>query len=360
MIPHSRLVAVVAVLVAFGAHAGGLGGFGSRDTVEIEGGGDVEEAALGASFADMTAGTISPAEAHEVEQPTPEEAEETQAEQVAPAPEAAPEKPVEVAKPVEVSKPVAVAKPVAAVAPVQQKPQDLPPLVPIVADQVRKEEAAKPLEMAMVTPAGAEIPPQESEPVQAAKPTEAAEPVVETVPEPVKPIEAIEPQPEVAPVEPRLAAIRPVSRPERPVETKPAKKKPKKTESKPQVAAKAGSSTQNARKGTETGTKPKGSANSRKSASASGAAGNAAASNYPGLVKRKIHRARRKSVKVRGTARVSFRIADSGALAAVSISRSSGSNRLDQVALAQVRAAAPFPKPPAGARRQFSVEIKGN
>ncbi|SPJ30691.1 energy transducer TonB family protein [Falsiruegeria mediterranea] len=354
MIPHSRLVAVVAVLVAFGAHAGGLGGFGSRDVAEIEGGGDVAEAALGASFADMTAGTISPAETLEVEQPTQEEVQKTQAEPIELAPKAVPEKLIEVAKPVEVSKPVAVA------VPVQHKPQNLPPAVPIAVDQVSNEAAAKPFEMAMATPAEAEIMPQESEPVQAVKPVEVAEPVVETVSEPVQPIESKEPQPEVAPVDARMAAIRPVSRPERHVRTKPAKQKPKKTEPKPPVAAKAGNSTQNARKGTETGTKQKSSANSRKSASTLGAAGNAAASNYPGLVKRKIHRARRKSVKVRGLARVSFRIADSGALAAVSISRSSGSNRLDQVALAQVRAAAPFPKPPAGARRRFSVEIKGN
>ncbi|HKK84958.1 MAG TPA: energy transducer TonB [Roseovarius sp.] len=48
-----------------------------------------------------------------------------------------------------------------------------------------------------------------------------------------------------------------------------------------------------------------------------------------------------------------------GGLAAVSLARSSGSSALDQAALRLVRGAGPFPKPPQGARRNFSVKIQG-
>jgi protein TonB len=51
----------------------------------------------------------------------------------------------------------------------------------------------------------------------------------------------------------------------------------------------------------------------------------------------------------RGSASVSFSIGDMGALRAVKIARSSGNARIDQLALATVRNAAPFPPPPSGA-----------
>jgi len=130
-------------------------------------------------------------------------------------------------------------------------------------------------------------------------------------------------------------------------------------EPEPQIASRQGNAQKSARKGTETGETSAGSANARQSASASTSQGNAAATNYAGLVKRKILRARRRSVNIRGTARVTFQIADNGSLVSTAISRSSGSKRLDQVALAQVQAAAPFPRPPQGARRRFTIEIVG-
>ena len=51
----------------------------------------------------------------------------------------------------------------------------------------------------------------------------------------------------------------------------------------------------------------------------------------------------------RGSASVAFTIGDMGALRAVRIARSSGNARIDQLALATVRNAAPFPAPPSGA-----------
>lgn len=50
----------------------------------------------------------------------------------------------------------------------------------------------------------------------------------------------------------------------------------------------------------------------------------------------------------RGSASVAFAIAASGSLGAVRIARSSGNPRIDQLALATVRNAAPFPPPPSG------------
>ncbi|WP_299706462.1 TonB family protein [uncultured Tateyamaria sp.] len=87
--------------------------------------------------------------------------------------------------------------------------------------------------------------------------------------------------------------------------------------------------------------------------------GNAAASNYPGQIMRKLQRARRPRIGNRGVATVSFRIASNGGLSAVSVARSSGSRDLDNAALQVIRGAAPFPVPPPGAQRSFSIQIKG-
>ena len=89
------------------------------------------------------------------------------------------------------------------------------------------------------------------------------------------------------------------------------------------------------------------------------AIGNAASSNYPGLVMRKLSRAGKPRVNARGAALVAFTIGGNGRLASVSLARSSGSSELDRAALRLVRSAGPFPKPPQGAQRSFSIQIKG-
>ena len=144
-------------------------------------------------------------------------------------------------------------------------------------------------------------------------------------------------------------------------ETQTAKAVPTETPPKKvnQVASKAGNAEKSAKKGNASGQSSKGAATAQKTKSKAAGQGNAEASNYAGHVKRKITRARRKSVNIRGTAIVSFRIGDNGGLLSVRISRSSGSKRLDQVALAQVRSAAPFQPPPAAARRDYTIKIVG-
>ncbi|WP_299918190.1 energy transducer TonB [uncultured Roseobacter sp.] len=87
--------------------------------------------------------------------------------------------------------------------------------------------------------------------------------------------------------------------------------------------------------------------------------GNAEATNYPGVVMRYIARQRRPDLSARGTAVIAFTIAADGGLAAAEVARSSGSSTLDNAALRIVQRAAPFPPPPAGARRSHSIGIKG-
>jgi protein TonB len=119
-----------------------------------------------------------------------------------------------------------------------------------------------------------------------------------------------------------------------------------------------GGAQRNARAGETTGSER---ATARRSGAGgqSQAAGNAAASNYPGLVMRALSRVRKPNVRARGAATVSFSIASSGGLASVRVVRSSGSAALDRAALRLVQGAAPFPRPPSGARRSFSIQIEG-
>lgn len=95
-------------------------------------------------------------------------------------------------------------------------------------------------------------------------------------------------------------------------------------------------------------------AGARKSAAEE--AGNAAASNYPGTVKRKINRPRKPRVGAQGTAIVGFDIGPDVSLASATILRSSGESAIDQAALDHLRRAAPFQAPPAGAQRRFQLE----
>lgn len=176
--------------------------------------------------------------------------------------------------------------------------------------------------------------------------------------------QAAEPVERLAALTPQPRPLKPVQRPEpaKPVKAEPVKAKPpEKKVIKPQPEARPaprGNAQHSAQAGQTSG-KARAKATTSGSAGKSKSAGNAAASNYPGLVMRKLSRAPRPRINVRGAAVVAFRVSDGGGLAAVTIARSSGSSALDQAALRVVRRAAPFPAPPSGARRSFSVRIKG-
>ena len=87
-------------------------------------------------------------------------------------------------------------------------------------------------------------------------------------------------------------------------------------------------------------------------------AGNAAVSNYPGQVMRRLQRISRPRMRTKGRALVAFTVAANGQLQSVKLSKSSGSAKLDQAALKIIRKAAPFPKPPSGAQRSYSIYIE--
>lgn len=87
--------------------------------------------------------------------------------------------------------------------------------------------------------------------------------------------------------------------------------------------------------------------------------GNAASSNYKGLVMAHISRIPRPRASSPGSAHVSFTVSSSGAVEQIGISKSSGSSRFDREAMKLVRQAAPFPSPPAGVNRTFEIKIEG-
>lgn len=164
------------------------------------------------------------------------------------------------------------------------------------------------------------------------------------------------PAPRARPPQPYDGKIN-ASRPE-PVVKKTAKKQTQGKTRKRQPAA----------KGTQSKTQRSAQNNSGKSTvtaslgggkgSKTNAAGDAKASNYPGLVYRKIQRTRQKRVGGRGSVRVRFSISSNGRLAGISVARSSGSSKVDKAALAHIRRAAPFPAPPKGARRSFTIPVE--
>ena len=87
--------------------------------------------------------------------------------------------------------------------------------------------------------------------------------------------------------------------------------------------------------------------------------GNAASTNYAGMVMQHLSRVRRPRAASPGSAFVSFTIGKRGELVDISITKSSRSARFDRDALKVVKRAAPFPAPPPGVNRTFSVEIEG-
>ena len=156
---------------------------------------------------------------------------------------------------------------------------------------------------------------------------------------------------------PDTSAATPISiRPKMPV-NRPA---PPKVKPAPQPSSRSGNAARNARAGTQTpnAANPSQPVQSSKVATRK-AQGNAAASNYAGLVMARISRVPRPRTSARGVAVIQFSITVNGGLASVGIAHSSGSGALDRAALAVVQKAQPFPRPPSGARRNYSIKIKG-
>lgn len=224
--------------------------------------------------------------------------------------------------------------------------EPVPQQVSEIQPQEITPEQVMPVE-SVVTPEADEIVPEMSEAIEIKEAAVeiAAIPVPDIKPEITeKPPEAIEPLRDEV---------------KKPVEKTPEKKVEKQKKKK---SGEKGNSAQAAKKGQVDGSaevKTASLGGSKKGNAFS--AGNAAASNYPGKVRNKINRAKRRvSGAGGGVATVSFTVSASGQASGIRIARSSGQPELDQAALDAVRRAAPFPAIPDGAGRAswpFSVPI---
>jgi len=87
------------------------------------------------------------------------------------------------------------------------------------------------------------------------------------------------------------------------------------------------------------------------------AAGKVSSGRYAANVGAAIGRHRPRVGGGGGSATVAFSIGPGGGLQGIRIVRSSGKPAADQAAIATVRAAAPFPPPPAGVNNTFSIQI---
>lgn len=309
MIPSSRKLALLVLTVSAGGHLAAMGLTLRPADVAMQGGAEVAASAIGSSFADLSAGMQTP-------------------------------------QPVALSETVQPVEPVTARTP--------PPAVtPTVTAQATPSAAPQPL---TATPAQAATPPVPTLAPTVPAPTETAK-VEPQKTEALPPPETVRPEPERTAEVPPEETVTPEPEPTQVVENSP---RPKARPKPPAPAPAPGNADRNARSGSETGAETvKTRAAQSQKAAAGNAAGNAAADNYPGQVMRRISRVPRPRVQVRGEAVIRFSIAANGALAAASVARSSGSAALDSAALAVLQKAAPFPAPPAGARRDYSIRIEG-
>ncbi len=371
MIRAPRLIALLALSLSGVLHLSGLSFLRSDQTIETQGGAQIAVARLGNSFQDVAQGVQQPQ--------TPESmvmVEPTEVIQRARIPQTAlnPEEPEIRAEPREVLEPMQ--RPVPTSVHSRQSapaPQRLAPLAPFGAMPLLPDTLvpAAPVQIAPSAPgqiaqtASQTIKPVPLAPVEPAAQQPDKPAVTAIMRAEVAPTRAIAPPTLTAEVEiddedptrPRVSA-RPRARPREIAKPapKPPKPRPAPAKAKPNPGAAQPAQVRGSAEGQKQASQTE---TSRSSAKAAAQAGNAAVSNYPGQVMRKISRLRRPRVRSRGTATVAFRIAPGGGLASIRIAKSSGSAELDAAALQLVRRAAPFPKPPAGARRSFSIGIKG-
>ncbi|MRU16607.1 TonB family protein [Roseovarius sp. A21] len=318
MIRSSGIAKAAALTVAIVAHGALVMGLTATDTTEIEGAGTTADVRLGSAFKDLAAGTL------QAQTPSAQSAPPATAEKITP----------QRAEPAKTQTAKAAAK--------AQTPQVTPP--------------ATPNGTLSAAPAKTE-PPQNPEPTKQASTPRPNQATPDT---PTQRIDGAEPETPAV-----TRSLRPKTRSaafeaahkQRP--TPEPKRKPQKKTAKPKAKpAEQGNATRNARAGEATG-KTKATARQSGSGGNQKETGNAAASNYPGLVMRKLSRAGKPRVNARGAAVVAFSIGGNGRLTSVSLARSSGSSSLDRAALRLVQRAGPFPKPPRGAQRRFSIQIKG-
>jgi len=212
----------------------------------------------------------------------------------------------------------------------QAQPQELDPAAGAPSSVAQKAGAEEDLAAATLS----DVKPTESVPMDTA--TEVAPAPTETVISGAAEVEEAPPPPaetareEDKPAPPREAKAKPEPKPEK----RPPEKIPDKTQAKAST---------------------KGGAPSRSNAASKSSAGRASASAgdiaaYAAQVRAQVAANRPGGRGGHGTAVIAFGVSPSGGLAYARLSRSSGVPALDQAALSAVRGAAPFPRPPTGAR----------
>ncbi|WP_370311969.1 TonB family protein [Sagittula sp.] len=360
MIARSNPVKLAAALVATSAHAAVALALLTGEPVQTEGAAGRSEVQLGASFADLVAGKMHAAETEDRLDPTAakplaaaqdevQPVDRAQTEPLAPAehPETAPhqrpqaipgETPRESATVVPeaaVSAPLDTLSNVALTPSEKAQPESLPER--IAALPVQPLQAMRP-EASATGPLAATPHVPETEPVSGEGPTHAS--VARSLRPPPARTAAFEET-----VAPKARAFEARQRAARTARTKAAS------------AAPRGNAQQNARAGSTNGSRQATNRQSGSGDSKRQATGNAAASNYPGVVMSCVSRAGRPNVSGGGTARVSFSVSTSGRVTGVGLAGRSGNAALDRVAVQLIRRVGSCPPPPPGARRSFSISI---
>ncbi|GAA5068208.1 TonB family protein [Roseibacterium beibuensis] len=295
----------VAALLSVTLHGTGIVALGGEERETLSGG-PPQIAMIGNSFEDAVAGVATPVPPSEVTE-TPDRID-----------------PTEAARPDRIAP--SEAEPVAQATVAETRPTD-PPTIP------------SPM-MAEVTPT----------PPSALAPTVpvAATPVT---PSPAQP--ATRPQPERVEAQPDPVVRRPEADTPRPT-PRVARPAPQPSQPAPQ-----GSAATTTRAGEAAGQQTGAGAQTAAGDTGSSASDGRAAARYPNLVNRQLTRLRRPNTRFSGAAVIAFTIAPSGGLAAISVARSSGNAEFDRIALSHVQRAAPFPPPPPGAQRSYSVAVRG-
>ena len=249
-------------------------------------------------------------------------------------------------------------------------PSTDPPAPPVV------EQAVSPAATPATAPVVAEaLPPQET---PANPPAETAEPLTAQS-EPVETIKAQEDDPELAydidvPVPaPSPWKTEPV--PADQVATRKAEEraKPKPVEQRQVVkrssTGSSGQSNRDARKGVASGTANTGASQAANARAGNSGNGEAEMANYAGRLRAKLRRSVASERYYRGVGRlqstvvVNVRLNRSGAIAGLSLGKSSGNSKVDAIVLQRARAAGPFGAFPAsyrGASHNFSLPIQLN
>ncbi|MBY6200640.1 TonB family protein [Maritalea mobilis] len=299
----------VAALFSVTLHGTGIVALGGEERETLSGG-PPQIAMIGNSFEDAVAGVATPVPPSEITE-TPDRID-----------------PTEVARPDRIAP--SEAEPVEQATIAETRPVDLP---------------------TNPSPVMAEVTPTQPSAVAATVPV-AASPVTPSTAQP-----ATRPQPERVEAQPDPVVRRPEADTPRPT-PRVARPAPQPTPQ-PAQPAPQGSAATTTRAGDAAGQQTGAGAQTAAGDTGSSASDGRAAARYPNLVNRQLTRLRRPNTRFSGAAVIAFTIAPSGGLAAISVARSSGSAEFDRIALSHVQRAAPFPPPPPGAQRSYSVAVRG-